>query len=119
MVRRSTAIAELRNRHRAANTISNALAALSVCHHFLDERHIDLPGRLAECKLLELGEIEDLVRAACRIDLPKELTPHVLRHTWNDLFSAEMEGRKVDQENEKKIRSYQMGWKPTSATAAA
>ncbi len=60
-------ITELRNRHRAFNTIANALAALSVFQQFLDEHGVNLPRRLEEGKLLELGEIEALVRT-CRID---------------------------------------------------
>lgn len=47
----------------------------------------------------------------------RTFTPHVLRHTWNDLFSEEMDVRNVDSEIEKKVRSYQMGWKPTSQSA--
>jgi integrase len=60
-------IAELRNRHRAANTIANAISALSLFQNFLDENAIDLEQRFEEGKLLELGEIEELVRT-CRID---------------------------------------------------
>lgn len=51
-------------------------------------------------------------------ELPNSLTPHSLRHTWNDMFSLEAEEHNIDAEKEKKIRSYQMGWKPTSSTAA-
>ncbi len=62
------AVAEVRNRHRAANTIANVLAALSVLQSFLDFRNIDLAARLNAGTLLELGEIEDVVRT-CRADL--------------------------------------------------
>lgn len=51
-------------------------------------------------------------------ELPQSLTPHVLRHTWNDRFSEELDGHKVDPELEKSMRSFQMGWKPTSQSAA-
>jgi integrase len=51
-------------------------------------------------------------------ELPRKLTSHVLRHTWNDRFSEELEDAKVDPEIEKKMRSFQMGWKPTSNSAA-
>jgi hypothetical protein len=47
------AVAELRNRHRAFNTIANALAALSVFQQFLDEHAVDLSSRLEGWKLLE------------------------------------------------------------------
>jgi len=49
---------------------------------------------------------------------PSNLSPHVLRHTWNDIFSERMEEKKITEEKEKKIRSYLMGWSPTSDTAA-
>jgi integrase len=58
-----------------------------------------------------------VLRAKCP-ELPRTLTAHVLRHTWNDRISEEMDGRKVDPELEKKVRSFQMGWKPTSQSAA-
>jgi integrase len=51
-------------------------------------------------------------------ELPQNLTAHMLRHTWNDEFSQEMDARKVDPEREKHVRSYLMGWKPTSNSAA-
>jgi integrase len=50
--------------------------------------------------------------------LPDDLTPHVLRHTWNDRFSEEMDQRKVEEATERKARSYLMGWSETSGTAA-
>ncbi|HWR14600.1 MAG TPA: site-specific integrase [Terriglobales bacterium] len=51
-------------------------------------------------------------------ELPRNLTGHVLRHTWNDVFSEYADGHKIDEESEKRIRAYQMGWKPTSNSAA-
>ncbi len=50
-------------------------------------------------------------------DLPPDLSPHVLRHTWNDRFSEEMDKNNVPEETEKKSRSYLMGWSETSGTA--
>ena len=47
-----------------------------------------------------------------------QLFPHILRHTWNDIFSEEMDKNKVGEEQEKKARSYLMGWSETSGTAA-
>lgn len=46
------------------------------------------------------------------------LFPHIMRHTWNDNFSEEMDKNKVGEEQEKKARSYLMGWSETSGTAA-
>lgn len=50
--------------------------------------------------------------------LPDSLCPHVMRHTWNDRFSEEMDKRQTSEESEKKMRSYLMGWSETSGTAA-
>jgi len=46
------------------------------------------------------------------------LFPHIMRHTWNDNFSEEMDKNRVGEEQEKKARSYLMGWSETSGTAA-
>lgn len=51
-------------------------------------------------------------------ELANQLFPHILRHTWNDIFSEEMDKNKVGEEQEKKARSYLMGWSETSGTAA-
>lgn len=64
-----------------------------------------------------LNKIFRVVRAKYP-ELPRSFTPHSLRHTWNDNFSAELDGRNIDLELEKKSRSLLMGWKPTSSTAA-
>ncbi len=45
------------------------------------------------------------------------VTPHVFRHTWNDRFSETMDKEKVPEPEEEKMRSYAMGWSPTSKTA--
>ncbi len=50
--------------------------------------------------------------------LPKILSAHVLRHTWNDMFSKKMDDMGVTPEVEQHSRSYLMGWSPTSGTAA-
>ncbi len=46
------------------------------------------------------------------------VSPHLLRHSWNDTFSAAMDRKKVAEATEKKARSYLQGWKETSNTAA-
>lgn len=50
-------------------------------------------------------------------DLPDDLVPHVLRHTWNDKFSAAMDRTKTPEADEQKMRSFLMGWSETSDTA--
>lgn len=67
--------------------------------------------------LVTLNKIFVVLRRKCP-DLPRDLVARVLRHTWNDQFSDIMDRKKVSEETEKKIRSRQMGWSETSATAA-
>lgn len=50
--------------------------------------------------------------------LPEELSPHVLRHTWNDRFSEFMDKSGVSPEEEEKMRKQQMGWSDSSKMAA-
>ena len=58
-----------------------------------------------------------VLREKCK-NLPRNLFAHLLRHTWNDRFSEEMDRRGVAEETEKKTRSYLMGWSETSGSAA-
>ncbi|AEC21385.1 integrase family protein [Pusillimonas sp. T7-7] len=51
-------------------------------------------------------------------DLPVLLFAHLLRHTWNDNFSRQMDKNEVPEDKERKYRSYLMGWSETSGTAA-
>jgi integrase len=51
-------------------------------------------------------------------DVPRDLTPHVLRHTWNDRFSELMDRERIPEDREQKMRSRFMGWSDTSKTAA-
>ncbi|HQO16911.1 MAG TPA: site-specific integrase [Methylotenera sp.] len=50
--------------------------------------------------------------------LDEKIFPHIFRHTWNDRFSEEMDKNKVSEDDEKKARSFLMGWSETSGTAA-
>lgn len=43
---------------------------------------------------------------------------HALRHAWNYMFSQQLDGKGVSPEREQQVRSYLMGWSPTSGTAA-
>ena len=64
-----------------------------------------------------LAKIFNVLRNKCP-DLPKNIFPHIFRHTWNDRFSEEMDAKRVGAETEKKARSFLMGWSETSGTAA-
>ena len=50
-------------------------------------------------------------------DLPKNFSPHIMRHSWNDNFSKIMDAENIPEEKEKQIRSYLMGWSQTSDSA--
>lgn len=43
---------------------------------------------------------------------------HALRHFWNYVFSQQVDEKGVSLEREEQVRSYLMGWSPTSGTAA-
>lgn len=47
-----------------------------------------------------------------------DLTPHIFRHTWNDLFSEKMDDLGVAEAEEEKLRSNLMGWAEGSGTSA-
>ncbi len=61
-------LTELRAQNRSSSTIQQALRAVMVLCLVLDRLNIDLDQRLGEGRLLELGDIEELVRW-CRLPL--------------------------------------------------
>ncbi|KAA1014930.1 tyrosine-type recombinase/integrase [Paraburkholderia panacisoli] len=63
-----------------------------------------------------LNKIFSVLRQRCP-DLPEEVFPHAIRHTWNDNFSKTMDEQGETSEHEKKMRSRLMGWNPSSETA--
>ena len=90
-----------------------------------DYRCMDLPGARKKKKLfletklgkgLSIGAANDIFKAiqGKAPDLPKNLSAHLLRHTWNDRFS-EMSDEKLKSgewtdEQERKMRCGWMGW---------
>ncbi|NEH27461.1 tyrosine-type recombinase/integrase [Rhizobium ruizarguesonis] len=60
--------------------------------------------------LSNFNKIIDRLRQAVP-GLPKELTPHILRHSWNDWFSEESDRKGFTEENEVKWRKRLMGWR--------
>lgn len=48
----------------------------------------------------------------------EELFPHLLRHTFNDNLSTNMDANKTSEAEEQKVRSELNGWVPTSSSAA-
>lgn len=67
--------------------------------------------------LSALNKCFQILRVSCP-NLPSTLSPHVLRHTWNDRFSEAMDRVEVTPAIEQKMRSYQQGWSEASGTAA-
>ena len=64
------ALAELRARNQATNTISSNLRSIQVFYLFLGLRGIDLSTRLFSGQLLSLGEVEELTRL-CRLPVER------------------------------------------------
>ena len=48
-------------------------------------------------------------------DLPTDLSPHLLRHSWNDAFSEVMDEKGVSEDQEIKWRMRLMGWRAESS----
>lgn len=71
----------------------------------------------APLSIPSLAKVFNVLRAKCP-EMPRSLSAHVLRHTWNDAYSKEMDKRKIPEEQEKKTRSFLMGWSETSASAS-
>lgn len=74
-------------------------------------------GSGAPLTLAAVDRIFASLREKCP-DLLQDLTPHVLRHSWNDHFSELMDRNRVSEETEQKMRARLMGWSETSKTAA-
>ncbi len=66
--------------------------------------------------LAGLNKVFVTLRQHCP-ELPENLCPHLLRHTWNDLFSEEIDRNDVSPTVEQKLRSRLMGWSETSGMA--
>lgn len=66
-------LTELRAANKASNTIEQSLRSILVFLVFLDLRRIDLDARMRQGKVLQLGEIDDLVRL-CGLPVERLLT---------------------------------------------
>lgn len=64
-----------------------------------------------------LTKIYRVLRQKCP-SIPSNVTMHVMRHTWNDNYSDLMDNNKTTEADEKKTRSYLMGWSETTNTAS-
>ena len=100
----------------------------SMTHDYITKTRRLIPGAMRHPFLfvamgtgapLSLSSVNCLF-AELREAFPDEffaVTPHVLRHTWNDRFSETMDKAKVTEPEEEQMRSFLMGWSPTSKTA--
>lgn len=86
-------------------------------HDFLIVTHQRGPQEGLPMSIKGLEKIFALLRHA----EPKlrDLTPHVLRHTWNERFSARMDDSNTSVADEEKMRSYWMGWREASGSASS
>jgi integrase len=66
--------------------------------------------------LAGLNKVFVTLRQHCP-ELPENLCPHLLRHTWNDLFSEAVDRNNVSPTVEQKLRSRLMGWSESSGMA--
>jgi integrase len=64
-----------------------------------------------------LSKVMRRIRAVAQIEL-NGLSGHVLRHTTNERLSDQWDVEGVPNAKEEKMRSYMMGWKEGSGTAA-
>lgn len=86
-------------------------------HKFLLVTHQAGPYQGAPLSAKGLGKIFRVIKSVSS-DALKDLSPHVLRHTANDELSELMDEAHVKPADEEKMRSYMMGWREGSGTAA-
>ncbi|MGD7494976.1 hypothetical protein ACQCP4_06100, partial [Ralstonia pseudosolanacearum] len=73
---------------------------------------------------LALSTVNDIFRRLRKKvpGLPSDLTPHALRHDWNERFSEKIDSlpaeRKPGDAKEAQVRSHMMGWESNSNMAA-
>lgn len=107
--------------------LSNELA--NMVRNYITKTRSQIPGARKHGKLLvATGTGSPLTKSAMnkifvelrtRVpDLPEELHPHIMRHTWNDDFSKLMKEKKVPAADEMRMRIQQMGWSDNSKAAA-
>jgi integrase len=86
-------------------------------HDYLFVTHKKGPTYGAPLSLSSVEKMVRKIRASSEV-LTDDMSMHVLRHDSNERFSEMIDKKNISPEKEKKMRSYQYGWKPTSDTAA-
>lgn len=65
---------------------------------------------------ISINKIFEKLRDA-NTELPKNLSAHSMRHSWNDSFSELMDKNDIGEAREQQMRNYLMGWSNNSRTA--
>jgi len=86
-------------------------------HGFLFVTHKPGPFQGAPISMKGLAKIFAVIKQVDPV-LLRDLDRHILRHTANDRLSELMDANQVRTPDEEKMRSYLMGWKEGSGTAA-
>lgn len=86
-------------------------------HDFLLVTHGAGPYQGSPLSAKGLGKVFAVIKTVDSEAL-RDLSLHVLRHTANDQFSELMDEKQVREADEEKMRSYVMGWREGSGTAA-
>jgi integrase len=81
------------------------------------------PFLIVDCdqgRPLSLSSVNKLMAALRKrvSGLPENLSPHVLRHSWNDAFSDAMDRKDVPGDQESKWRARLMGWRREESAQA-
>jgi integrase len=87
-------LSEIRGRHRASATIEQVLRALKVFYLFCDQHEIDLSVRMRSGLLLEIGEIDALVRL-CRLPMPNIEALDSMRAAPSPRATASLEAYRI------------------------
>lgn len=68
--------------------------------------------------LASVSDVFEVLRRRFPDELPLDFSPHILRHTWNDRFTAAAKGVGLEEKFLEVVRNYLMGWDKNSKQAA-
>ncbi len=106
----------------AARTLPLSDRLTEVLHEWITHYRAKIPGARLHPYLIvssdsgkpmSLSNVNKIMERLRKLvpDLPDNLTPHVLRHSWNDWFSNKMDAAGVSEDQEIKWRKRLMGWR--------
>ncbi len=129
IVRRQDSPEDPRRAQPCVKTFGRILPILDLgplCQHFILEtrrailgatRHPFLFVDVRSGRPLSVAAAEKVLRELGNC-VGCHLTPHLLRHAWNDRFSKHCREMGIPKEEEEQLRSYLMGWSDRSVAAA-